>query len=241
MRAEGNFFLKVAPAAADPQAQPVSLAAARELQETLRHRVLLTPLARPPRLVGGADAICDRRERLIFGAVAVFTYPELILVEEAAVSGLCPFPYRAGLLSFREVPILAAACRRLRYLPDLLLVDGQGIAHPRGVGLATHLGLVLDLPTLGVAKSRLLGNYTKPDAGAGSRSPLVWQGKEVGLVVRTRTGVRPLYLSPGHRCTLSETLIIVLGCLKGYRLPEPLRRADWLSRRLREAWLALGG
>jgi deoxyribonuclease V len=238
---EGNFFLEVAPEAVDPQAQPLSLAAARELQESLRHRVRLTPLARPPQLVGGADAICDRRERLIFGAVAVFTYPELELVEEAAVSGLCPFPYRTGLLSFREVPILTAACRRLRHLPDLLLVDGQGIAHPRGLGLASHLGLVLDRPTLGVAKSRLLGEYTEPDEAAGSRTPLIWQGKEVGLVVRTRTGVRPLYVSSGHRCSLRETVAIVLGCLKGYRLPEPLRRADWLSRRLRETWLTLCG
>ena len=207
------------------------------LQEELRQRVQLVPLARPPRLVAGADAICDREDKRIFGAVAVYRYPELELVEEAGVAGECPFPYRTGLLSFREVPILAAALKRLQARPDVVLVDGQGIAHPRGLGLATHLGLVADLPTIGVAKSRLVGEGEEPEPAAGSCKPLIWQGKQVGLVLRTKQGIKPLYLSPGHRITLPECLEITLGCVTKYRIPLPVRQADLLSRRLRAAAL----
>jgi deoxyribonuclease V len=203
------------------------------LQEELRHRVKLIPLARPPRLVAGVDAICDREDRRIFGAVALYRYPELQLVAEAGVAGECPFPYRTGLLSFREVPILLAALQRLKERPDVVLVDGQGIAHPRGLGLATHLGLAANLPTIGVAKSRLVGEGNEPEAAAGSYKALIWQGKTVGLILRTQKGKKPLYLSPGHRITLPECLEITLGCVTKYRLPLPVRQADLLSRRLR--------
>lgn len=203
------------------------------LQEQLRHQVRLLPLPHPPRFVGGADAICDRADENIFGAIVVYSYPELELVEEAGVAGLCPFPYRTGLLSFREVPILAAAFTKLRQPPDVLLVDGQGLAHPRGLGLATHLGLVLDLPTIGVAKSRLVGQGEEPGIDAGAASPLVLAGKVVGMILRTQKGKKPFYLSPGHRITLVEARDIVMGCVRRYRSPEPLRQADSLSRRLR--------
>ena len=203
------------------------------MQETLRGRVQLIPLSHPPCFVAGADAICDREDQRIFGAVAVYSYPELELVEEAGVAGVCPFPYRTGLLSFREVPILAAAFARLKQRPDVLLVDGQGIAHPRGLGLATHLGLVLEVPTIGVAKSRLVGKGEEPGPDAGAASQIVWQGKVVGLILRTQKGKKPFYLSPGHRITLAECLGIVMGCVKRYRSPLPLRQADYLSRRLR--------
>ncbi|MFZ5448140.1 MAG: endonuclease V [Thermodesulfobacteriota bacterium] len=203
------------------------------LQERLRHQVRLVPLPRPPRLVAGADAICDREDRRIFGAVAVYSYPQLELIEEAGLAGECPFPYRTGLLSFREVPILAAALARLTQLPDVVLVDGQGIAHPRGLGLAAHLGLVADIPTIGVAKSRLVGEGKDPDLTAGSFKTLIWKEKQVGLILRTQTGKKPLYLSPGHRITLPECLEITLGCVTRYRIPLPLRQADLLSRRLR--------
>jgi deoxyribonuclease V len=203
------------------------------LQEELRHRVQLIPLPRPPRFVAGADAICDRADENIFGAMAVYSYPELELVEEAGAVGLCPFPYRTGLLSFREVPILAAAFARLKQRPDVLLVDGQGIAHPRGLGLATHLGLVLDIPSIGLAKSRLVGQGDEPGPDAGAASPLVWQGKVVGLILRTQRERKPFYLSPGHRITLAESREIVMACVRRFRHPLPLRQADSLSRRLR--------
>lgn len=212
---------------------PKTYAEAVALQEELRHRVELTPLPHPPRLVAGADAICNRADTRIFGAVAVYRYPELELVEEAGAAGECPFPYRTGLLSFREVPILAAALAQLSVRPDVVLVDGQGLAHPRGLGLATHLGLVADLPTIGVAKSRLVGEGQEPAREAGSYNALIWKEKQVGLILRTRTGIKPLYLSPGHRITLPECLAITLGCVTTYRLPLPIRQADLLSRRLR--------
>lgn len=203
------------------------------LQEQLRHQVQLIPLPCPPRFVGGADAICDRGDTRIFGAMVVYTYPELELVEETGAAGVCPFPYRTGLLSFREVPILAEAFARLKQRPDVLLVDGQGLAHPRGLGLAAHLGLVLDLPTIGVAKSRLVGQGEEPGLEAGAASPLILAGKVVGMILRTQKGRKPFYLSPGHKITLAEAREIVLGCVRRYRSPEPLRQADSLSRRLR--------
>jgi deoxyribonuclease V len=203
------------------------------IQEELRHRVKLEPLAGPVRLVAGVDAICDREDKRIFGAAALYRYPEMELVAEAGAAGECPFPYRTGLLSFREVPILMAALAQLQARPDVVLVDGQGIAHPRGLGLATHLGLVADLPTIGVAKSRLVGEDVEPDQAAGSYKPLIWKGKQVGLILRTQKGIKPLYISPGHRITGPECLEITLGCVTRYRLPLPVRQADLLSRRLR--------
>lgn len=216
---------------------PKTYQEALAVQEELRHRVRLQPLPHPPRLVAGADAITDRTDRHIFGAIAVYSYPELELVEEATAAGECPFPYRTGLLSFREIPILAAAFKRLRNRPDVVLVDGQGIAHPRGLGLASHLGLVLDVPTIGAAKSRLVGAGEEPEPAAGSSSPLIYQGKKVGLILRTQKGIRPLYLSPGHLITLEESRAITLGCVTKYRIPQPLRQADQLTRRLKTAAL----
>ena len=219
--------------APSPSNWPKTYQEAVALQEELRRRVKLIPLPGPPRLVAGVDAICDRADKRIFGAAALYRYPELELVAEAGVAGECPFPYRTGLLSFREVPILLAALQRLQERPDVVLVDGQGIAHPRGLGLATHLGLVADMPTIGVAKSRLIGEGPEPDLAAGSYNPLIWQGKVVGLILRTQKGKKPLYLSPGYRITLPECLEITLACVTKYRIPQPVRQADLLSRRLR--------
>jgi deoxyribonuclease V len=202
-------------------------------QEARRGEVCLEPLPRPPVLVGGADAAYDRAEKRVFGAVAVVTYPDLSLVEEAALDGPCPFPYIPGMLSFREAPIILEIWKKLTQCPEVLLVDGQGIAHPRGLGLAAHLGLLLDIPTIGVAKSRLVGEGEEPGREAGAATPLCWQGQPVGWILRTRTAINPLYVSPGHRVSLKDCREITLGCVKGYRIPEPLRRADRLSRQRR--------
>jgi deoxyribonuclease V len=216
-----------------PSDWPTTYQEAVALQDKLRRRVKLTALARPVRLVAGVDAICDREDRRIFGAAALYRYPELELLEEAGVAGECPFPYRTGLLIFREVPILTAALAQLKARPDVVLVDGQGIAHPRGLGLAAHLGLVMDMPAIGVAKTRLVGEGVEPDLTAGAFNLLIWNGKQVGLILRTQKGKKPLYISPGHRITLPECLEIALGCVTRYRLPLPVRQADLLSRRLR--------
>jgi deoxyribonuclease V len=202
-------------------------------QEARRGEVRLEPLPWPPALVGGADAAYDRAGKRVYGTLAVFTYPDLTLVEEAALEGPCPFPYLPGLLSFREAPIILEIWQKLTRRPEVLLVDGQGIAHPRGLGLAAHLGLLLDIPAIGVAKSRLVGEGEEPGREMGAATPLCWQGQAVGWILRTRTGIKPLYVSPGHRVSLADCREIVLGCVRGYRLPEPLRRADRLSRQKR--------
>lgn len=200
-------------------------------QEALREQVRLEPLPRPPRLVGGADAAYDREEGLVFGAIAVFSFPDLSLVAEAALVCPTPFPYIPGLLTFREAPVLLKVWERLRERPEVLLVDGQGLAHPRGLGIASHLGVLLDLPTIGVAKSRLVGEGVVPGPHRGAASPLSHQGQVVGWILRTREGVKPLFVSPGHRVSLGDCRDLTLACVRQYRIPEPLRRAHWLSRR----------
>jgi deoxyribonuclease V len=202
-------------------------------QEAQRHRVKIQPLGLRPRLVAGVDAAFDREGRRIFGAAALYSYPELDFLEEAGVADLCPFPYIPGLLAFREAPVLAEALGRLPCRLDVVLVDGQGIAHPRGLGIASHLGVMLNIPTIGVAKSRLVGEGAEPGPEAGAAAPLYWEGKVVGLILRTRAKVKPLYLSVGHLITLEECRQITMGCVTRYRLPLPLRHADLLSRRLR--------
>jgi len=199
-------------------------------QEAHQKEVRVEPLPRLPRWIGGTDASYDREEKRVYGAIVVYTYPDLELVEEAAMEGPCPFPYIPGLLSFREAPIIVEIWKKLRRRPEVLLVDGQGIAHPRRLGIAAHLGLLLDVPTIGVAKSLLVGEGEEPTRDAGAFNPLFWQDQVVGWIVRSRTGIRPIYVSPGHRVSLTDCRRIALGCVKKYRLPEPLRRADRLSR-----------
>jgi deoxyribonuclease V len=140
-------------------------------------------------------------------------------------TGPIDFPYVPGLLSFREVPLLLTVCEKLTEAPDLILVDGQGIAHPRRIGLASHLGLCLDTPTIGCAKSRLCGVHETPGDKAGSYADLFDKGEVIGAVVRTRPGVKPLYISIGHKTSQSSAIDLVLACCRGYRLPEPTRLA----------------
>ncbi len=164
------------------------------------------------------------------GAVVLLSYPDLRLVEHHLVDEPVPFPYVPGLLAFREVPVLARAFERLERTPDLLLVDGHGLSHPRRFGLACHLGLLLDLPTIGVAKSRLVGQHGEPGPEAGSRAELREGPDLIGTVLRTRDGVSPVYVSVGHRIGLREAAEWVLRLCRGYRLPEPTRLADQLSK-----------
>ena len=159
------------------------------------------------------------------GAVVVLRYPGLEVVVVKVVTGRIAFPYVPGLLSFREAPLVLAACEQLTVTPDLVIVDGQGIAHPRRLGLASHLGLFLDTPTIGCAKSRLCGHHPAPGKEAGSYTELVDRGETVGAVLCTRAGVKPVYVSIGHRIDLTAAIGWVLSCCRGYRLPEPTRLA----------------
>lgn len=205
---------------------PATIAEAKRLQEEMAGRVRLTPLTRRPLTIGGVDAAYGNGQTV--AAAVVYDYPTLTLREEAVAALPTTFPYVPGYLSFREGPAILAAITRLSALPDLFIVDGQGIAHPRGIGIATFLGVLLDRPTIGSAKSLLVGTYDEPPAERGSRTPLVYRGQAVGAVLRTRQGVRPLFVSPGHLVTIDEAADIVLDCCTRYRLPEPQREADRL-------------
>lgn len=187
------------------------------------------------KLVAAADvAFVDRPYRrqpgLARAAVVLLSYPDLAVIEQHVVEAPVTFPYVPGLLSFREVPALAHAFEALERRPDLLLVDGQGLAHPRRFGLACHLGLLLDVPAIGCAKSRLCGEHGTVPAEAGTRTPLIDRGEVIGLVLRTRAGVAPLFVSVGHRIGLDAAADWVLHLCRGYRLPEPIRLADRLSK-----------
>ena len=174
--------------------------------------------------VAGLD--CAFGDDRVFAAVVAWDVERCRVIERRALSRPLRFPYVPGLLSFREAPALLAALRRLRTPVDALLCDGQGIAHPRRFGLACHLGVLLGLPAVGCAKSRLIGDWAEPGRERGERSPLTHDGERIGTVLRTRTGVKPLFVSPGHLCDFEGAADLVLRCGGGLRLPEPVRLAD---------------
>lgn len=208
----------------------VSVAEAAEIQRSLRSRVSLVGEFDEPRLVAGVDISVPRGSSTGRAAVVILSYPDLELVEVRHAVRPLEMPYIPGYLSFRETPIALDAFERVRNEPDIVLVDGQGIAHPRGLGIASHLGLVLDKQTVGCAKSRLTGRYTEPGIEKGSVSPLVDSGgNRIGDVVRTRTGVKPLFISPGHRIGFEGAVEAVLRCTTTYRLPEPTRIAHVMA------------
>jgi deoxyribonuclease V len=211
----------------------VSFHEAVEIQQSLRSQVVFEKLP-DISLVAGADVSCSKESNAIWAGVVVLTYPFLEKVEEKWITGTASFPYVPGLLSFREIPLLLEAIGLLKNEPDLFLCDGQGIAHPRGLGLASHLGILIEKPTIGCAKTRLIGEFSEVGPLRGNQCPLVYQGHEVGAVVRTRNNVKPLFVSPGHRVTIKEATDMTLNCTRIYRIPEPVRRAHILVNRIRQ-------
>lgn len=202
-------------------------AGARAVQQRLRERVLLQPLALGRiSAVAGCDLAVSRRLGRAVAATVVMSFPALEPVETRVHDSPLVFPYIPGLLSFREIPALVACLERVETPFDVMLCDGQGIAHPRRLGLASHLGLMLDLPTIGCAKSRLLGVHDEPGVERGAFAPLYDRGERIGSVLRTRDDVKPLYVSPGHRVDHPSSRRITLACATRYRLPEPTRLAD---------------
>jgi deoxyribonuclease V len=205
----------------------VSPAEARAIQSRLRGQVVAEggPNADDVHLVAGVDISVGNETTPGRAAVVVLSYPGLEPVEQSVVEGRVRFPYVPGLLSFREIPLVAPAFERLQSLPDLVVADGQGVAHPRRFGLASHLGLLLGLPTIGCAKSRLIGRYEEPADEIGARSPLLDHGELIGEVLRTRRGVKPLFISAGHLIGLSLATDWILRLTRGLRQPEPTRLA----------------
>jgi len=203
----------------------VSTAEALDIQRRLARQVSRSSQVITPRFIAGVDISAEKAQGMATGAVVVLEYPELELVETQVVQGRPNFPYVPGLLSFRESPLTLAACEKLSITPDLILVDGQGIAHPRRLGLASHLGLLLDTPTIGCAKSLLCGQHEEPAFDASSYILVVDKGETIGVALRTKAGVKPIYVSIGHKVDLETAIHWVLECCRGYRLPEPTRLA----------------
>jgi deoxyribonuclease V len=203
----------------------VSPAEAIQIQAGLASEVSREGAIENPRFIAGVDISVDRLSKTGTAAVVVLAYPRFEIAEVQVVTDRLSFPYVPGLLTFREAPLTLAACEKLSVTPDIVMVDGQGVAHPRRIGLASHLGLCLDTPTIGCAKSRLIGEYVAPGMEAGSCADLSDNGEVIGAVVRTRPGVSPVFVSVGHRISLPSAVRWVLACCQGFRIPEPTRLA----------------
>jgi deoxyribonuclease V len=196
------------------------------LQKELQHLVIVQNGFKKIETIAGADMAIDDKKGVGFAGVVVYSFPDLKEIERAHSVQPIKFPYVPGLLSFREAPILCSAFEELKTAPDMVMIDGQGIAHPRSMGIACHMGLCLGIPTIGCAKSRLVGEHDEPGRNVGDFRPLIFEGKVVGAVLRTRKDVKPLYISPGHMIDLETAVKITLACLDGTRIPKPTREAD---------------
>jgi deoxyribonuclease V len=211
-------------------------AEARTLQDQLAERLVLEPIDLDAiGTVAGVDLAYPRAAGQGVAAVVVLSYPGLEAMESATQRAAAPFPYIPGLLAFREAPVFLGAYERLFGTPDVLVVDGHGVAHPRGLGIASHIGLLVDRPTVGCAKSVLVGEHEPVGEEVGATAPLVYRRRTVGMAVRTRAGVKPVYVSCGHLVDLESAVRLVLACTRGYRLPEPTRRADRLAAEAKRA------
>jgi deoxyribonuclease V len=208
---------------------PVTAVEAIALQRQLRERVIVTDQLATVRTVAGLDVGPEGGGRVMRAAVAVLSFPDLRTADQVVARQPARFPYIPGLLSFREIPALLDALDRLGALPDLLLCDGQGLAHPRRFGLACHLGVLTGIPSIGVAKSLLVGEHAPLPQARGSWRALVHQDEVVGAALRTRTGVAPVYVSIGHKVSLATAIDYVLACAPRYRLPETTRAAHRMA------------
>ena len=211
---------------------------AASLQAKLRDRAILEDRFEAIHTVAGADLAFDPETGVAFAGVILYTFPELQEIERRMARRKLRFPYVPGLLSFRESPILIAAFAKLRTEPDLILIDGHGRAHPRLFGIACHIGILFDKPAIGCGKSLLVGEFEEPGARAGSRSPLIYQEECVGTVLRTCDGVRPIFVTQGHRVSLESAVRLVCACVDGFRIPKPTREADHYVGELRRAYQA---
>jgi len=204
-----------------------------ELQKNLRDRVKIVPLERPVETIAGADISFNRDEPTVYAGIVVLKLATLEVIEETGVISEARFPYVPGLLSFREIPSLLEAWKKLASVPDAVMIDGHGIAHPRRFGIASHMGLLLGLPTFGCGKSVLVGRYEDPPLERGDWTPLMDRGEMVGAALRTKKKVTPIFVNPGHLIDLDNSIALTLACDGGYRQPEPTRRAHLLVNALR--------
>jgi deoxyribonuclease V len=214
---------------------PESVEHARSIQNSLRSRLKTYNDFATLNIVAGVDVGYDVARGLAHSSIVVMRLHDLSVLEETQIFLPVDFPYIPGLLSFREIPAILAAMAKLSHKPDLLMVDGHGIAHPRRMGIAAHLGVLLDMPSIGVAKSRLTGSFDIPGPAKGSASPLMVGKEKIGTVVRSREKVNPLFISPGNKVDIETSVTLAMDCVTRYRLPEPTRLADKLSKCPRKA------
>lgn len=208
----------------------VTPAQAIQIQKQLRAKVIPHGRIEAPRLVAGADVAFEKDSDTMYAAAVVLTFPELERIESVTVKTRAVFPYVPGLLSFREAPALLRAFDKLEHTPDVIFIDGHGLSHPRSAGIACHIGVLLDRPVIGCAKSRLYGRYEEPGQSRGAISYLYdKEDRVIGAAIRTRDRVQPVFVSIGHRVDLAQAIELTLACGKGYRIPEPTRQADLLA------------
>ncbi len=205
----------------------ITAAQARQIQIELQSRIKICPMNYPPKRLAGVDCSISRDEQYIIAGIVVLEKVDdkFHLVDQVCVQSRLTFPYVPGLLSFREVPVCLQAAALLKIWPDVFLFDGQGLAHPRRLGLACHAGLILNTPTVGCAKSCLIGDYQEPGKEKGCRTTLIDKDEEIGCVLRTRSNVKPVFVSIGHLITISQAVQLVLDSSLRFRLPEPARMA----------------
>lgn len=212
----------------------VSPKEAVKLQEALHPLLKICPWeAGDISTVAGADISYDKKKNVVYAGVVILSFPDLRLIAEVTHQQKAHFPYVPGLLSFREAPALLKVFAEIKESPQIAFFDGQGIAHPRSIGLASHLGLFLDIPTIGCAKTKLVGNFSEAGNTKGDFTYLTYKGKKVGAVLRTRDGIKPIFVSPGHKIDVDTALMLTLACTTRYRLPEPTRLAHLLATRMR--------
>src|SRR5215831_1833074 len=214
----------------------VSITEAQRIQQRLRRSIQVGAYVHEIHYIAGADIAIVPTTPTVYAGVVVLDYATLAMVERKGIMTTTDFPYIPGLLSFREAPALLQVFAQLAMTPDVVVFDGQGIAHPRGLGIASHMGLLLDVPAIGCAKSRLTGQYEEPPPTRGAHTPLYGrQGETLGAVLRTKDRTKPIFVSVGHKMELSQALAILLHCYRGYRIPEPTRLADQYVGAMRRA------
>ncbi|WP_114790805.1 deoxyribonuclease V [Niabella yanshanensis] len=203
------------------------------LQKELRTKINITALNIPIRFIGGADISFNKFEETVYAGIIILKYPEMIPVDRVSIVATTSFPYISGLLAFREIPALLKAWNKLDQKPDVMVLDGQGIAHERRLGIATHFGLLTDTPSIGCAKTRLTGTYIEPADNPFAESPLFHKHERIGTVLRTKLKCKPVFVSPGHKVSIEQSVAIIKNCTRKYRIPEPTRLAHLLVNDIR--------
>jgi deoxyribonuclease V len=213
----------------------VSPPEAVEIQQRLRSQLDLQSEPEQIETIAGIDVSYDKGSDVLFAAIVVMRIADLQVIDTAGTSAVVPFPYIPGLLSFRECPAVLQAWEQLKVKPDCLMCDGQGIAHPRRFGIASHLGVWLDMPSIGCAKSLLVGEYKEPGAKRGSTASLMHRKEQVGVILRTKDNTGPVFVSQGHKISLKRAIAVVLACCTKYRIPEPTRQAHLRVNEIRRS------